>query len=151
MSKISDLVEEIAAPIVEQNGCALWDVEYLKEAGSWYLRVYIDKPEGISIQDCENISRALDPVLDEKDFIPNSYVFEVCSAGADRILKRPRDFEAFIGHKVDVSLYRPFEGAKSFTGVLQAYAPEELTIAVSEKEYRFPHDLVAQVRLHVDF
>ena len=75
MSRISSMVEEIAAPIAEQCGCSLWDVEYVKEAGDWFLRVYIDRPDGVSIQDCEKISRLLDPILDEKDLIPNSYTF----------------------------------------------------------------------------
>ena len=89
MSKITDKVTELALPIVEEEGCSLWDVEYVREAGSWYLRVYIDKEGGVGIDDCERISRRLDPVLDEADPIPDSYVFEVGSAGAERELKRP--------------------------------------------------------------
>ena len=86
MSKITDRVFALAKPVVENEGCSLWDVEYVREAGSWYLRVYIDKEGGVSIDDCERISRALDPLLDEADPIPDSYVFEVGSAGAEREL-----------------------------------------------------------------
>ena len=96
MSKITDKVSALAVPVVEQAGCTLWDVEYVREAGTWYLRIYIDKEGGVSIDDCEHISRALDPILDEADPIPDSYVFEVGSAGIERELKRPRDFEMFM-------------------------------------------------------
>ena len=151
MSKISSLVEEIAAPIAEQCGCSLWDVEYVREAGSWYLRVYIDKTDGVSIQDCEMISRLLDPILDEKDFIPNSYTFEVCSAGADRVLKRPSDFPLFYGHSVDIRLYKPVNGAKSFTGILKNYSDSGILLSIHDQEIQFALEDVAQVRLHVDF
>ncbi len=151
MSKISSRAEEIARPIVEENGCSLWDVEYVREAGSWYLRVYIDKDEGVSISDCEAISKAIDPILDEQDFIPDSYIFEVCSAGADRVLKRPSDFEMFIGHQVDVNLYKAVEGSKAHTGVLRSRDDKEICIETSRGEVVFDNDSVAQVRLHVDF
>ena len=151
MSKISSRAEEIAKPIVELNGCSLWDVEYVREAGSWYLRVYIDKEGGVSINDCEAISKAIDPVLDEQDFIPDSYIFEVCSAGADRVLKRPQDFEMFLGHQVDINLYKPFEGSKSYTGSLTAHTDKETSIESAGRAIVFDNDTVAQVRLHVDF
>ena len=151
MSKISSLVEEIAAPIAEQCGCSLWDVEYVREAGSWYLRVYIDKTDGVSIQDCEMISRLLDPILDEKDFIPNSYTFEVCSAGADRVLKRPSAYPLFYGHSVDIRLYKPVNGAKSFTGILKNYSDSGILLSIHDQEIQFAMEDVAQVRLHVDF
>ena len=151
MSKISIRAEQIARPIVEEYGCSLWDVEYVREAGAWYLRVYIDKDEGVSIDDCEAISKAIDPVLDEEDFIPDSYIFEVCSAGADRVLKRPGDFEAFMGHKVDVSLYKPFEGSKSYTGILKGRSEAGTCIEAGGRELLFENDTVSQVRLHVDF
>lgn len=107
MSKLTDAVHALAEPVAAQQGCEIWDVEYVKEAGGRYLRVYIDKPDGVSIQDCENFSRALDPILDEADPIPDSYVFEVSSAGAERQLKRPSDFARFLGAQVEVRLYQP--------------------------------------------
>ena len=151
MSKISERVFDLARPVVEEEGCSLWDVEYVREAGTWYLRIYIDKEGGVSIDDCERISRRLDPILDEADPIPDSYVFEVGSAGADRELKRPSDFEQFMGEKIEVKLYKPLDGSKSFVGKLSSYADGELTIDFRGKELRFAPSQVAQVRLYVSF
>ena len=100
MSKITDLTAQLARPVVEANGCSLWDVEYVKEAGSWYLRVYIDKETGVSIDDCEAVSRVLSDLLDEADPIQDPYTFEVSSAGADRALKKPEHFQAYLGAQV---------------------------------------------------
>ena len=148
MSKITDKVTELAKPIVEEEGCTLWDVEYVREAGSRYLRVYIDKQGGVDINDCERISRRLDPVLDEADPIPESYVFEVGSAGIERELKRPGDFEAFLGSEVEVKLYQPANGQKSFIGTLVSYDDGVTEIEVKGKNYRFNKQQTAQVRLH---
>ncbi len=148
MSKITDKVAALAKPIVEEEGCSLWDVEYVREAGSRYLRVYIDKQGGVDIDDCERISRRLDPVLDEADPIPESYVFEVGSAGIERELKRPGDFEAFLGSEVEVKLYQPLGGQKSFIGTLRGYEDGTTEIEVKGKIYRFQKQQTAQVRLH---
>ena len=137
MSRITDKVSLLARPVVEEAGCTLWDVEYVREAGTWYLRVYIDKDGGVSIDDCERISRELDPILDEADPIPDSYVFEVGSAGAERELKRPGDFAQL-------------DGAKSFVGILKAYSDDgTVTVASGKKELSFTKAQTAQVRLHV--
>lgn len=150
MSRITDAITELAKPIVEAVGCTLWDVEYVREAGSWYLRVYIDKEGGVSIDDCELISRALDPILDEKDPIPDSYVFEVGSAGAERELKRPGDFQQFLGSEVEVKLYQPYEGHKSFVGTLKGCDEVgTVTITVGNKDMSFTKAQTALVRLHV--
>ena len=151
MSKITEKVTALAKPEVEAEGCSLWDVEYLREAGTWYLRIYIDREGGVSIDDCERISRRLDPILDEADPIPESYVFEVGSAGAERELKRPSDFEQFLGHEVEVKLYKPINGSKSFVGVLQAYADGTVTVECGGKPMSFSEAQTAQVRLHVAF
>lgn len=148
MSKITDKVTAIAKPIVEEEGCSLWDVEYVREAGSWYLRIYIDKVGGVDIEDCERISRRLDPVLDEADPIPDSYVFEVGSAGIERELKRPGDFEAFLGSDVEVRLYQPVNGQKSFVGTLLSYDNGTTTIVIGGKTLSFNKTQTAQVRLH---
>lgn len=145
MSKISERVEALARPVVEEMGCELWSVEYVKEAGSWYLRIYIDKEGGVGISDCEAISRRLDPILDEADPIPDSYVFEVGSAGAERELKRPTDFERFIGSCVEAKLYQPISGKKSVIGTLDAYNEGDLTISGIELK----KEQVAQIKLHV--
>ena len=149
MSKLTDKIAEIARPVVEEEGCSLWDVEYVREAGTWYLRVFIDRDGGVSIDDCERVSRRLDPILDEEDPIPDSYVFEVGSAGADRELKRPRDFEQFMGSEVEVKLYRPVDGSKHYTGTLSGYEAGAVSLTVGEKTLRFPKEQVAQVRLYV--
>jgi len=151
MSKITDAVTALAQPVAEQLGCEIWDVEFVKEAGTRFLRVYIDKEDGVSIQDCEDFSRALDPVLDEADPIPESYVFEVSSAGAERVLKRPGDFVRFIGSDVEVKLYQPRDGRKTFVGTLQEYADGDVIVSVNGTEMTFPKSTVAQVRLHVTF
>ena len=139
MSKISDKVEALARPVVEEEGCKLWSVEYIKEAGTWYLRIFIDKDGG------EAISRRLDPILDEADPIPESYVFEVGSAGAERELKRPSDFEQFIGSDVEVKLYQPYEGRKTLVGTLEEYNDGNITVSGVELK----KEQIAQVRLHV--
>ena len=151
MSRLTDKIAEIARPVVEEEGCSLWDVEYVREAGTWYLRVYIDRDGGVSIDHCERVNRRLDPILDEKDPIPESYVFEVGSAGADRELKRPRDFEQFMGSDVEVRLYRPVDGSKHYTGVLAGYEDGAVTLTQGEKTLRFTKEQVAQVRLYVSF
>ena len=149
MSKITETVMALAKPVVEAEGCELWDVEYVKEVGAWYLRVYIDKAGGVSIDDCEAVSRALDPVLDEADPIPTSYIFEVSSAGVERELKRPGDFEKFMGSQVEVRHYQPVEGAKSHIGTLRGYADGAVTIEMNGQEKTYQKAQVAQVRLSV--
>ena len=145
MSKISDKVEALARPVVEEEGCKLWSVEYIKEAGTWYLRIFIDKDGGVGIADCEAISRRLDPILDEADPIPESYVFEVGSAGAERELKRTSDFEQFIGSDVEVKLYQPYEGRKTLVGTLEEFNDRYITVSGVELK----KEQIAQVRLHV--
>ena len=145
MSKVTEKVETLARPVVEDEGCELWSVEYVREAGSWYLRVFIDKDGGVGIDDCERISRRLDPILDEADPIPDSYVFEVGSAGAERELKRPSDFEKFMGSEVEVKLYQPYEGKKSLVGKLEAYENGDITIS----SVQLRKSQIAQVKLHI--
>ena len=145
MAKVTDTVAELARPYVEQAGCTLWDVEYIKEAGEWFLRVYLDKEGGVSIDDCEAVSRPLSDALDEADPIAGSYTFEVSSAGLDRPLRRPEHFAQCMGQQVDVRLYRPVDGRKAYTGVLSGYEDGDVTV----DGRRFPKGEVALVRLHV--
>lgn len=149
MSKITDIVTGLARPVVEEEGCSLWDVEYVREAGSWYLRIFIDKEGGVGIDDCERISRRLDPMLDEADPIPDSYVFEVGSAGAERELKRPGDFERFMGSEVEVRLYQPVNGSKTFVGELAGYDRGNVSVTVGSNSMSFDKSQVALVKLHV--
>ena len=149
--KITDQVTQFAKPIVEEKGCSLWDVEYVREGSERFLRIYIDKEGGVSIDDCEAISRAIDPILDEKDPIPESYHFEVCSAGLERALKRPSDFEKFMGSPITVKLYRPRNGLKELPCVLRGYEEGKLTVEMGKETIIFEKSQVALVRLRVEF
>ena len=151
MSKITEAVANLAKGVVEAEGCSLWDVEYVREAGSYYLRVYIDKPGGVSINDCEAISRTLDKLLDEADPIPDSYIFEVASAGAERERRRPSDFEAFLGSEVEVRTYKPINGQKAFVGTLEKYEDGAVTLSSGKKQIRLEKQDIALVKLHVSF
>lgn len=151
MPKVTEIAAGLAAPLVEACGCTLWDVEYVKEAGEWYLRVYIDREGGVSINDCEAVSRPLSDALDEADPIEGSYVLEVSSAGADRPLKKPAHFQQFLGAEVDVRLYRPLDGRKEYTGVLKGYDGGDVTIETAGEARTFVKKDVAQVRLTVHF
>lgn len=149
--KVTELVAGFAKPIVEEKGCTLWDVEYVREGSERFLRLYIDKAGGVSIDDCEAIARAVDPILDEKDPIPESYLFEVCSAGLERVLKRPGDFQQFLGSPVLVKLYRPRDGAKEISGVLRGYEDGRITVEAGKQTVTLEKSEVAQVRLRVEF
>ncbi len=149
--KITQQVWELAQPLVEGFGLRLWDVEYVREGADWFLRLYIDKDGPVDISDCENVSRAMDPLLDEKDLIPDSYTFEVCSAGCERVLKRPGDFQQFLGHKVLVKLYRPREGRKEYVGVLAAYDRGKTTLETAQGTMDFTPEETALVRLYAEF
>ena len=151
MAKVTDVVAQLAAPVVEQAGCSLWDVEYVKEAGEWFLRVYIDKEGGVSIDDCEAVSRPLSDLLDEADPIEGSYTFEVSSAGAERQLKRPSDFEKFLGSPVLLKTYQNRDGRKEFPGVLKEYDGGAVVLEMGKQELRFEKNEVAMVRLRIVF
>lgn len=149
--KITEQVASFAQPIVEANGCSLWDVEYVREGSERFLRLYIDKDGGVNINDCEAIARAVDPILDEKDPIPESYHFEVCSAGLERPLKRPGDFEKFMGSPILVKLYRPRNGLKEIPCILRGYEEGKVTVEAGKETITFEKSEVALVRLRVEF
>ena len=149
--KVTELVASFAKPVVEAHGCELWDVEYVREGSDYFLRIYLDKETGVDINDCEAISRALDPILDEKDPIAESYHFEVCSAGLERTLKRPTDFERFMGSNITVKLYRPRNGLKEIPCVLTGYENGNLTVTAGKETITFAKSEVALVRLRVEF
>ncbi len=151
MAKLTDTVQALAEPIAQANGCAIWDVEYVKEAGTWFLRVYLDREEGVTIDHCEAVSRALDVKLDEVDPIEGSYVLEVSSPGADRILRKPEHFERFMGEQVEVRLYRPVEGAKVLVGALKEYADGGVRVETKEGPRTLAKQDIAQVRLTITF
>ena len=149
--KVTDLVTQLAQPVVESFGCELWDVEYVREGSERFLRIYLDKDGGIDIEDCEKVHRALDPILDEKDPIAESYHFEVCSAGIERPLKRPGDFEKFMGSPIFVKLYRPVNGLKEIPCVLRGYEDGAITVEAGKETITFSKSEVALVRLRVEF
>ena len=151
MKKVTEIVAELAAPVAAEFGCELWDTEYVREAGQWFLRLYLDKEGGVDILDCEAVSRKVSDLLDEVDPIEGSYVFEVSSAGAERQLKRPSDFERFIGSPVLVKTYQNRDGRKEFPGVLKGYEDGDILLQMGTQELRFNKSEVAMVRLRIEF
>ena len=151
MAKVTELVAQLAAPAIEAQGCELWDVEYVREAGQWYLRLYLDKDGGVDINDCEAVSRVVSDLLDEADPIQGSYTFEVSSAGAERPLKRPSDFAQFLGSPVAVKTYQNRDGRKEFAGDLAGYEDGAVLLTVGKETMRFEKAEVALVRLRVVF
>ena len=148
--------EQLLSPIAEKYGVEIYDVEYVKEGSDWYLRAYIDKPGGVNIVDCENVSRALSDALDAEDFIPDAYILEVSSPGLGRTLKKDRHLEKSLGAEVEVKTYKPIDGQKEFTGILKAYNADTVTIAsgteeVEDAERVFNRKEIALIRLALDF
>lgn len=144
--------EAILQPIVDANGFELVDVEYVKEGGSWYLRAYIDKPGGITVDDCELVSRAANDILDEQDFVEESYIFEVSSPGLGRPLKKEKDFVRSIGEEVEIRTFRAIERQKEFYGILKAFDKESVTIVTEdEREMQIARADIALIRLAFDF
>ena len=143
--------EALVLPIIEANNFELVDVEYVKEAGNWYLRVYVDKEGGIAVDDCEVVSRALSDKLDVDDFIEDSYILEVSSPGLGRPLKKEKDYIRSIGKEVDIHLYKSIEKQKEFTGVLKSYTKEEIVLQIEDADMVFDRTNVALIRLSFDF
>lgn len=143
--------EGLLVPIVENAGVSVYDVEYVKEGKDYYLRVYIDKPEGVNIQDCETVSRALSDALDAEDFIPDAYILEVSSPGLGRILKKDRHLEQSLGEKVEIKTYKPIDKTKEFSGILKAYDENTITIEEEGISRAFERKEIATVRLAFDF
>ena len=143
--------EELLAPIVELNGFELVDVEYVKEAGNWYLRGYIDKPGGIAVDDCEAVSRRFSDILDEKDYIEDSYIFEVSSPGLGRPLKKEKDFKRSLGKSVECKLYKAINKQKEFEGILKDFTEDTVTIETEGNELVLDRKDIAMIRLAIDF
>ena len=143
--------EAMLMPIVEAKGFELVDVEWVKEGANWYLRAYIDKPDGVNIGDCEAVSRALSDKLDEADFIEDAYILEVSSPGLGRTLKKDKHLEKSLGEEVEIRLYKPVDKCREFTGVLKSYDADSITIDTAEKEMTFARKEIALIRLALDF
>lgn len=149
---IEQKTEELLSPMMEEYGFELVDVEYVKEGSNMYLRAYIDKPGGITIDDCETVSRRLSDLLDERDFIPEAYILEVSSPGLGRPLKKEKDFARSIGKEVEIHTFRPVNHEKTWEGILTAYDKDTVTIAVSGDEtISFERTNLALIRLAFDF
>lgn len=146
------MTEELVLPMIEENKFELVDVEYVKEGSNWYLRIYIDKPGGINIDDCELISRALSDKLDEKDFIQDAYILEVSSPGLGRPLKKDKDFNRSIGERVEIKLFKAVDKQKEFEGVLKSFDKTTVTIETDEEtDMVFERSNIALIRLALDF
>ena len=143
--------ERLLAPIAEASHVSIYDVEYVKEGSDYYLRAYIDKPEGVNIQDCENVSRALSDALDQEDFIPDAYILEVSSPGLGRALKKDKHLQASIGQEVEIKLYKPVDSSREFSGILESFDADVIAIKDGESVRTFERRDVALVRLAFDF
>ncbi|SHE84318.1 ribosome maturation factor RimP [Caldanaerobius fijiensis DSM 17918] len=152
MSKIERIAMDLLEPYIEDKDIEVVDIEYVKEGKDWYLRVYIDKPEGISIEDCEDLSRYLSDRLDEVDPIKHKYILEVSSPGIERPLKKPKDYERFKGEKIYVKLYQPVDGRKEFVGLLKDYRDGNVYIEIVQGEIMaIPLEKISLARLHFEF
>jgi ribosome maturation factor RimP len=149
--KVTEIVEELAMPIVEEEGLELVDVEYKKEGANWFLRIFIDKPGGVDIEDCGRVSEKLSDKLDEVDPIPDSYFLEVSSPGAERPLKKPADYQRAIGKNVYITTYEPFEGKKTFEGILKSFDDTAVVVEESNQSFSIPLDKIASARLAIVF
>ncbi len=142
--------EALLQPIAEQNGVEIYDVEYVKEGSGWYLRAYIDKEGGVSIDDCEAVSRALSDALDLEDYIEDAYTLEVSSPGLGRVLKKDRHLDRSIGEEVELKLYRPQEKRREFSGILKGYTADAVVIEEDGQERTFVRKDIALIRLALD-
>jgi ribosome maturation factor RimP len=152
MAKIEENVLKLAEPVAADHHCEVVDCEFKKEGNDWYLRVFIDKDGGVGINDCEAVSRELSDVLDRENPISQAYLFEVCSPGLERELKKEREFNHFLGRKVSVKLYAPYEGRKEFTAILEDYKDETAFVRTEEGDLlEIKKTMAAYIRLYAEF
>ena len=151
---VVSVVSEALAPVINELGYEVWDIEYVKEGADYYLRFTIDSDDGIDIDDCEKVHRAIDPLLDELDPIEDAYHLEVSSPGLEREIKYDWHFEVLLGEKIELRLFAPipeYPGAKVFVGVLKSYTDGKITVESDGKEYIVPHEAVSKARTVYDF
>ena len=154
MSRKEDIekkTEALLAPIAEKCGVRIYDVEYVKEAGEWYLRAYIDKDGGVNINDCVDVNHALSDALDVDDFIEDAYTLEVSSPGLGRQLKKDRHFENSLGKEVELKLYKAIDGVKEFAGTLKSYDSTSVTVTINDKDETFLRKEISDIKLALDF
>lgn len=143
--------EALLAPIAMRFGVEIYDIEYLKEGSDWYLRAYIDKPGGVNINDCENVSRALSDEMDKEDFIEDAYILEVSSPGLGRTLKKDKHLEKSLGEEVELKTYKPIDKQKEFRGILKSFDADTVNITIDNEEKIFAREDIAIIRLALDF
>ena len=149
---IAERVEALVEPCITELGYRIWDVEYVKEGTEWYLRITLDSDDGIDIDDCEKVSRAINPIIDEADPIDDFYYLEVSSPGLERVLRKPEHFEASLGSEVEIRLFAPDENKKkSYNGILSAYDDESLTIDADQTSQKIPMSKISKVQTVFDF
>ena len=154
MSKSSDYEKKTAdfvQPILDRMGFELYDVEYVKEGSDYYLRIFIDKEGGITINDCVDVTREMNEILDREDYIKDPFIFEVSSPGLDRPLKKDKDFDRNIGKQVEIKTYKPFDKQKEFTGVLKSHDSNTVTITFEDGDFTFEKKDLSMIRLAIDF
>lgn len=151
MSKIEEIIREMAESVTDEYALELVDVEYVKEGGNWFVRIFIDKPEGITHEDCQAVSNKIGEQLDEKDPIPHAYILEVSSPGIERPLKKAQDFEHFKGHLIRITTYSPVNGKKEFVGELIGLVDGNISISIEGEEISIPMEVAAKVRLEAAF
>ncbi len=151
MAKIDEALESLALPVCERHGVYIYNTEYKKEGSEYFLRLFIDKDGGVTIEDCENVSREISPLLDDLTFIKDAYIFEVSSPGIDRALTRPWHFEKVMGQEIDIKLFAPIDGSKEISGVLKAYSEGNITIEANDKEIIIEKGKAASVKLAFNF
>ncbi len=148
---IENKTEALVTPIAEKVGVSVYDVEYVKEAGEYYLRVYIDKPEGVNINECVDVSHVLSDELDKDDFIEDAYTLEVSSPGLGRTLKKDRHFANSIGQEVELKLYKPVNGTKEFAGILKEFDSDSVTVTINDQDEKFLRKEISVIKLALDF
>ncbi len=151
MAKIDEALEKLAADICERHGVYIYNTEYKKEGSEYFLRLFIDKDGGVTIEDCENVSREISPLLDDLTFIKEAYIFEVSSPGIDRALTRDWHFEKVMGEEIEIKLFAPLDGKKEISGVLTGYSDGIITILENDKEITIEKSKTASVRLAFKF
>lgn len=150
-NEIEKKTEEIILPILNDLHFILWDVEFVKEGDEYFLRAFIDKEGGISLDDCTLVSRRMNDILDADDYIDVPYTFEVSSPGLTRVLKKDRELHNSIGRDVDVATYQKVDGAKEFTGILKSFDKEHLVLSFGDEEMNFDRKNISKIKLSPDF
>ncbi|HBX23773.1 MAG TPA: ribosome maturation factor RimP [Desulfotomaculum sp.] len=150
-NKVATAVEELIAPGLDDMGIELVDIQYIKEAGHWFVRIFIDQPSGIGLEDCQRVSQYVDPLLDEHDLVPHAYTLEVSSPGIERPLKKLADYERFAGRQISLNTFVPVEGRRKFKGVLMEASNQSVTLEAEGNNIVIPMEQVASARLIAEF